>query len=64
MVEKMGERVRKKVKEFAEMLKKKGEEEMDMVVEELVKLCKRNKEDHLQSHWCSPAIDSHFCEPR
>ncbi|XP_022133659.1 beta-D-glucosyl crocetin beta-1,6-glucosyltransferase-like [Momordica charantia] len=38
VVDKSGERMRKKAKELAKMMKKKGNEEMEVVVEELVKL--------------------------
>ncbi|KAF8396484.1 hypothetical protein HHK36_018107 [Tetracentron sinense] len=42
MVEKKGEGIRRKVKEMGEKIGKKGEEEIDVFVEELMQLCKKS----------------------
>ncbi|CAK9313374.1 unnamed protein product [Citrullus colocynthis] len=59
--EESGKRVREKVKEFAKIMKEKGDGEMEVVVEEIMKLCRRKKKG-LQSNWCRTSMDSHCCE--
>ena len=39
VVEKIGDGIRKKAREMSDLIKEKGEEEIDDVVEELAKLC-------------------------
>ncbi|XP_059298647.1 UDP-glucosyltransferase 29-like [Lycium ferocissimum] len=43
VAEKSGQRLRKKAREYSEILKSNEEKEIDQVVEELLKLCKDNK---------------------
>ncbi|XP_038885902.1 UDP-glucosyltransferase 29-like [Benincasa hispida] len=61
VAEESGKRVREKAKEFAKIMKEKGDEEMEVVVEEIMKLCRRKKKG-LQSNWCRTSMDSHCCE--
>ncbi|XP_004140986.1 UDP-glucosyltransferase 29 [Cucumis sativus] len=62
VAEESGKRVREKVKEVAKIMKEKGDEgEMEVVVEEITKLCRRKRKG-LQSNWCRTSMDSHCCE--
>ncbi|XP_059669659.1 UDP-glucosyltransferase 29-like [Cornus florida] len=50
VVERNGEAVRRKAKELSESIREKGEEEIEGVVEELVKLCKNKKDELVTSN--------------
>ncbi|TYK11750.1 beta-D-glucosyl crocetin beta-1,6-glucosyltransferase-like [Cucumis melo var. makuwa] len=62
VAEESGKGVREKMKEFAKIMKEKGDkDEMEVVAEEITKLCRRKKKG-LQSNWCRTSMDSHCCE--